>query len=499
MANDVTIIEGVSTNLPTFVPGAALPAYLQNQVEDLGSNLVDRVTVPTLSYKGKVWQIIRGKDEQKIQSRNQEGDIVPAAVMRVVILNLAARRGRACYADGYDPTKPAQPDCWSSDGEAPDEYVKLPFSPSCKTCPKAVKGSRVTDGREMAACAQHRILCVVGGQDIGGEPLRLKIAMTSDWDKDNTEHGWFAFQQYMDFLKANGIPHSALVITKMKFDNNAEYPKVLFGIDRFLSESELVQMKVALTNPKVADIIADKFTPAGSNGLISDQSDTKPDTGVPGKPTDAAHIAHEGTANEVWWDGTAWVKPWVADASGQAAAQAEMARIVKAQEDKANAAAVAKAEADMKAKAAADAAAKAEKAAKAKAAKEVKAAPASKPKPEDAAHIAHPGTEHEVWWDGAAWVKPWATEAAKAEPAPPPPPPPPAEPTPDLVTRPAPTDEGHFHARGTDAEMWWNGAEWEKPWASAATPAAGGTVNPAVAAADAALPAEVAALMTKWG
>lgn len=505
MANDVTTIEGVSTNLPTFVPGMALPAYLQNAAQELGSNLVERITVPTLSYKGKVWQIVRGKDEQKIQSRNAEGDVVPAAVMRVVILDLAQRRGRACYADGYDPTKPAQPDCWSSDGEVPDEHVKLPFGKTCKTCPKAVKGSKITDGREMAACAQHRILCVVSGNDIGGEPLRLKIAMTSDWDKDNTEHGWFAFQQYMDFTKANGIPHSAMLVTKMKFDNNAEYPKVLFGIDRFLSENELAQVKIAVANPKVADIIADKFTPAGSNGLVADQSDTKPDAGgALGKPSDPAHIAHEGTVNEVWWDGAAWIKPWVPGAAAQAAASAELVAIRKKAEDVANAAAVAKAEADMKAKANADADAKADKAAKAAATKVAKAAkdvaPAGKPKPTDAAHFANTGTEHEVWWDGAAWVKPWATEVAKVEPAaPPPPPPPPAPPAAELVTRPVPTDTGHFHARGTDAEMWWNGAEWEKPWATANAPAAGGTVNPAVAAADAALPADVTALMSKWG
>ena len=477
--NDVVIIEGVVNTLPAFVPGAQLPAYMQNAAEVLGSNLPDRVSIPSLSYEGKVWQVVNGKDKRKLQTKNAEGDIVPMAVMRVVVLGVAPRRGRAYYPSSYDPTKAAQPDCWSSDGVEPDENVKAPISKACQTCPMAAKGSKVTDGREGYACAQHRILAVVPNQDITSEPLRLKIAITSDWDKDNTEPGWFAFQQYVDFLKAQGIAHSGMVVTKMKFDNNTAYPKILFGVDRFLVDAEYAQMIEAVNSPKVAEVIADKFTPAGVNGVVADQSDTAP-LSVPGKPEDPAHIAHAGTDSELWWNGTEWVKPWLQPIASAPAAEATQAASTAI----ADIAAAIVNEIDT-------------------AAGLTPAAPttAVAAKPTDPAYIAHAGTADELWWDGAAWVKPWIVAAA--EPAPPPAPPAPPPPAPVVVetpSRPAPSDPAHFHAKGTADELWWNGAEWEKPWLGTAigatAPAA--TINPAVASADAALPADVAQLMQKW-
>lgn len=461
----VTVIEGQATTLATFVPGGALPAHLQKGAEQLGSNMPDRNTVPSLSYEGKVWKIVTGKEKTPITTRNSEGDVVPSAVVRVVILDLAGRRGRAYYEQGYDPAKPAQPNCWSVDGEGPDENVKNAPSKACRTCPMAAKGSKILDGREMTACAQHRILCVVPSNDIAAEPLRLKIAITSDWDKDYAEHGWFAFQQYMDFLKANGITHSGMVVTKIKFDNGTSYPKLVFGVDRFLSEAEYAQMTEALKSPKVAEIIADKFTPAGVNGVEAAQGDTAP-AGVAGKPEDPAHIAHAGTKNELWWDGTEWKKPWIAPAVAAAdpapgpapdpAVQTTGASLIV------------------------------------------------RDKPSDPRHIAHAGTANELWWDGSAWVAPWPIPAATAaEPTPPPPPAPAPEPEPAPLP-PKPDNPAYIAHAGTVNELWWDGSEWVKPWLGDAAPAdepakPSPDLNPEVAKADTGLPAEVSAIMEKWG
>jgi hypothetical protein len=506
MANDV-IIEGNATVIAPFVPGAALPAHLQQAADELGSNMPERNNIPSLSYEGKVWQIVNGKDKTKLQQRNNEGDIVPMSVMRLVVIDLNGRRGRSYYAVGYDATKPAQPDCWSSDGEAPEDAVPTKQSPSCKTCPMAVKGSRLVDGREMTACSQHRILAVVPSGDIASDPLRLKIAMTSDWDKDNVDPGWFAFQQYMDFLKGQGIPHSSMVVTKAKFDNNTAYPKVLFAVDRFLSEAEMDDVRIQHKNPKVAAILSDKFTPATTTGTVPEAAaDTS------GKPQDPAHIAHEGSESEVWWNGEDWVAPWVAVKAPAKTPPPPPTKVVdKAAEDAANAAAVAKAEADLAEKAKADkaakaAAAKSEKTAAAKAAADAAAAAeltvAIKPKPTEDGWIAHAGTDDELWYDGADWVAPWKTIAdAVAEKPKAPPPPKPAPKADAPVTRPAPTDEAHFHQRGTDGELWWDGddaMDWVKPWATTAVDQPESPINPAVAGTDPALTADVTALMSKW-
>lgn len=330
--NDVTVIP--ANAVATWDPnsGAPLPAYLADFQNEMGSNIPDRMTVPSLSYEGKVWQIVKAGNRSKLQATNADGDVIPIPVMRMVILNFNANRGRAYYPGTYNPAAVAAPVCWSPDGIAPDASVKEKQSPTCNNCPMAVKGSKVDSGREMVACSQHRMVAVVPAFDITSEPLRLKIAVTSDYDKEIKEHGWFAFRQYTDFLKSRGLAHTGLVVTKVKFDDSEAYPKLLFALDRALSPDEIQQVRAAMENPKIGELLAEKWTPAGVNGTPINDADidpnvtpaaeqtidataqhvAQPHTPPPGKPkpTDPTHIAHAGTENEVWWDGEAWVRPW---------------------------------------------------------------------------------------------------------------------------------------------------------------------------------------------
>lgn len=318
--------------------GDALPAYLADVQNELGTNIPERQTVPTLSYEGKTWQIIKDGNKTKLQVQNADGDMVPVPIMRVVVLNFNGDRGRAYYPQTYNPAASAAPVCWSADGKAPDPSVKEKQSPLCNGCPQSVKGSKIQDGKEMVACAQHRMIVVAPAFSLDSDPLRLKIAVTSDYDKELVEHGWFAFRQYTDFLKSRGITHTGLVVTKIKFDPNTAYPKLLFSLDRILTPDEIEQMKKAIANPRVGELLAEKWTAAGSAGTPIDDSDIAPQPDLqqtsPGhvaqqpdipppskpKPSDASHIAHAGTEHEVWWDGEAWVKPWIAaNAEGNAA------------------------------------------------------------------------------------------------------------------------------------------------------------------------------------
>lgn len=284
--------------------GGALPAHITGAMDELGTNIPERDRVPSLSYEGKVWSIIKDGNKQRLESANNDGDVVPIPVMRMVILNFAAERGRAYYEGEYDPAKAEAPKCWSADGKAPDPSVVEKMSASCNGCPMSVKGSKVRDGKELVACSSHRLIAVAPAFDIEGDALRLKIAVTSDYDKEISEHGWFAFRQYNDFLKSRGITHTGLVVTKVKFDGNVAYPKLLFALDRILTVEEVQQVKNALQNPKLEDLINERWTPAGGNGTPSNDSDIRP------KPEDPNHIHAAGTVDEKWWDGVAWVDPW---------------------------------------------------------------------------------------------------------------------------------------------------------------------------------------------
>jgi hypothetical protein len=489
------IVQTGGPDHPAWDPnsGDALPAYLSNALGELGSNIPDRQTVPSLSYEGKTWTIVKDGNKTKLESRNGDGDMVPVPVMRVVILNFNGERGRAYYPGTYNPAASAAPVCWSADGKAPDDSVKEKQNPVCNGCPMSIKGSKVAEGREMVACSQHRLLAAAPAFEIEGDPLRLKIAVTSDWDKDVVEHGWFAFRQYVDFIKSRGISHTGMVVTKMKFDNNVAYPKLLFSLDRLLSADEVDQVRRALGNPDLAKLLSESWTPAGVNGTPTNESDIRP------KPENTAHIHAAGTDDEKWWDGDAWVKPWQTSAPAPAdppppandpAPPPASEQVI-----------------DQKPK-------------------EATPEPPPAPKPTNPAHIAHAGTQSEVWWNGTAWVAPWdkvvtAAEAGfrspDAEPAPTPAPEP--EPVKPAVAKPA--NPAHIAHEGTESEMWWVDGAWKKVSeieagnaATSATPAASGGSQSAdtgqapdtsasgttatSTASPSEVPAEAQALLDKW-
>lgn len=265
MANDLTM----------FDPKAGMPAHVAGFFgEDGGSNIDNKGSVPSLSPQGKMWTIALNGTKTKLEKRNSDGDVEPVNVMRVVVLDYAKRRGRAYYEGAYDPAKEAAPVCWSDDGITPDDIVPQKQAPKCDGCPMSVKGSKIAEGgRAMTACSQHRMLAVVPAHKLDFEPLRLKIAITSDWDKQSPEAeaaGWFGFQNYTDFLKSRGVQHTAAVVTKMKFDPNAAYPKIFFAADRWLDAAELAQVAPLTKDDKVKELLGGTYTPAGVDGVRKD-------------------------------------------------------------------------------------------------------------------------------------------------------------------------------------------------------------------------------------
>jgi len=304
--NDVTVIPG-NTAVAEWDPnsGAPLPAYLTMAQDELGSNISDRVTVPTLSYEGKTWQIKKGGETTRLQVANADGDMVPVPIMRMVVLNFNPDRGRAYYPGLYNPAAAAAPKCWSADGKTPDASVREKESPTCQGCPQSIKGSKVQDGKEMVACSSYRMLAILPAMDLTHEPLRLKLAVTSDYDKEIVEHGWFAFRQYSDWLKSRGIGHTGLVVTKAKFDMSSQFPKVLFALDRVLSQAEIAQVKVALQDPRVGELLSEKWSAAGANGVQTNDADLAPQPDLqqtdPQLPTPSASVTSRDKALADGW------------------------------------------------------------------------------------------------------------------------------------------------------------------------------------------------------
>lgn len=273
-----------SNDLTVFDPKVGLPAHIAGFFDE-ESNILARQTVPSLSPEGKIWTIALNGEKTKLIRKNADGDEEPVSVMRVVVLDYAKRRGRAYYEGEYDPTKIGAPVCWSDDGITPDNKSEKLQATKCEDCPMAVKGSKVTpQGKAVSACSQHRMLAVVPAFNLDFEPLRLKIAITSDFDKQSPEaeaQGWFAFSNFTDYLQTRGVQHTAALVTKMKFDANAPYPKIFFAADRWLTEAELTKVIPMTKADNVQKLLGGTWTPAGVDGVKKDETTAAPAGDVP--------------------------------------------------------------------------------------------------------------------------------------------------------------------------------------------------------------------------
>jgi len=263
MANDLTVTKIGGRDL------AELSPIQRKLLERLGSNITENNSVPSLTFSGKVWTInINGEKKQVM--RTVDGEEIPTPMVRVIILAAGQKRGRAYYEGEYDPANISKPLCWSVDGEVPHAAVPEPQHTKCASCPKAIKGSKITpQGKQTTACAPHRMLVVVPAGNLDHEPLRLKIAITSDWDnqsKDQQLQGWYAFSQYKDNLRANGIFNLSGVVTRIKFDNNESYPKLLFNSECEIGEDELDRVCELAESEKVQELLNGTYTPDGAEG-----------------------------------------------------------------------------------------------------------------------------------------------------------------------------------------------------------------------------------------
>lgn len=259
----------VGTALTTFEDRPALSAK-HRQFVDENKNIPDRATVPSLSFEGKSFHISMNGERYTLMKTDADGDKVAVTTLKVVVLDQNLKRGRSYYPGAYNPEKAAMPVCWSDDGTVPSPHCKTPVSPNCAGCPMSVKGSKENSEKDVAACSVHQFIAVTPAFDLGHEPLRVKLPITSIWDgqnKVNDAAGWFAFKNYTDFLRANGVDHTALLVTKIKFDSSVAYPKLLFARDKFLTDEELDVVIPVVQSDKVKQLISTSWTPNGVDGV----------------------------------------------------------------------------------------------------------------------------------------------------------------------------------------------------------------------------------------
>lgn len=233
MSSEVTVFDPDS---PIAVPDYLASSGVQSNI-DAGV-----ASVPSLSIRGKVFRIVKDGTETVMQRfDSQLKESVPLQMIHVVVLEQGPYGARVYYSGAYDPEAAAKPACFSLDGKRPDVAAVQPQAKTCAVCPHAVKGSKMSmSGMPTTACTLQRRLAVVPASAPEHAALLLRLPPTSSFDKmtKNSQSGWFAWRQYLDFLQSRGVTHTAQVVTAVRFDPVAETPKLLFRPERFLSQSE---------------------------------------------------------------------------------------------------------------------------------------------------------------------------------------------------------------------------------------------------------------------
>lgn len=261
------------TNMVPFAQ-AAVPTFFAGAFAPEDSNISAANPIPALSFRGKAWRI--SLDGQETLITNREGE--PSSSVSVIVLDQIMRRSRAFYEGQYVSGENKPPRCSSTDGVVPDMSIADPIAKTCATCPNAVKGSKISaNGKAVTACGVNKRMVVIPATKPEFAGLLLRVPQTSIWDKDNKENeakGWYAWDQYMDFLKARGVTHTAQVVTKIKFDHRMEYPKLLFTADRWVTPEEWAILSTRWNSQEVKDLLSGALLAGGTpNGPIDDAED----------------------------------------------------------------------------------------------------------------------------------------------------------------------------------------------------------------------------------
>lgn len=177
--------------------------------------------------------------------------------MNMVVVN-AASISRTYYEGTYDPNSTSPPVCWSVDTKtpAPDVPADQRKASRCADCPMNVKGSGANNGR---ACRFNQRLAIT----LEGKPdevYQLQLPATSIFGE--AKGGDMGMQAYAKFLDAHNTPIIA-VMTEMRFDEDAETPKLFFKPVRPLTGDELEAAVAAKDSEDAVKAITLTVSPTG--------------------------------------------------------------------------------------------------------------------------------------------------------------------------------------------------------------------------------------------
>lgn len=239
------------TNLIPIDQAAALaPAAMRERMakgQQLTRNYADNVTdsFPVLSIRGKVFRV-RADGQEQAYKDPQTGH--PYAFLDVVLVNASRNLAKSYYIKGFVDGDLNPPDCWSLDSVVPDVSVVNKINPTCGNCPMNAFGSRITpDGKAAKACSDARRIAVVLPHNlVQAEPMALLLRVPQSSLKN--------LRGYVELLARHGYEPGGCV-TRLSFDYNEAYPKLMFNFVGPVTDQEFGLIVQMADSPSVAAML----------------------------------------------------------------------------------------------------------------------------------------------------------------------------------------------------------------------------------------------------
>jgi hypothetical protein len=225
-----------------------LPDFLQTAgVSELTKQLAGRKTagVKRIVPKNGIFRKTVGGEEMGKVKGN----------LNVIVVSASPKVGRIFYAKQWTPeAEPSAPDCFSNNGQSPDESSTSPQAERCDSCQQNIKGSGQGNSK---ACRYSRRIAVVLEEDFGssleGEVYQMNLASKSLFGEsvgDNTH----PFESYTKYLANNGKSLD-YVVTQLSFNEDNDNQSILFTPTRFINKGEYAVTSKVAAKPEVQKMV----------------------------------------------------------------------------------------------------------------------------------------------------------------------------------------------------------------------------------------------------
>lgn len=213
----LSILQG--GNMPAFIHSVDAKALNREAAGGTGGG----ESPNRISIKNSRFRLIVGGEQVKVFKESH---------LDIVILRANPEASKVFFAGEYDPNaEDKMPDCWSDNGIHPSPNVDSPVSRWCKNCPKNAWGSAISrvSGKKIKACDDRKRLAIVPEAGINADAFQLSLPGASLKE----------FAGYLTKLDSvtPSVPYNG-VVTRISFDDEADYPRILFEPVRFLTDEE---------------------------------------------------------------------------------------------------------------------------------------------------------------------------------------------------------------------------------------------------------------------